>query len=345
MIRVGLNGFGRIGRAITRIASDKKNIKIVAINDLDEDKNNLAYLLKYDSIYGKFNKKISLRNNKIKINKNTINFYTKNKIDQVPWKKNNVDIVIDATGLDENIQLSRKLFKQGVKKVLITNSPNKKVDFYMVIGANEKDYNYKKHNIISTSICDASALAPILKSIDQKWNIENGFVTTLHSILSYQNLLDGSLKSISNPTHNWKDYSLGRNSTLSLIPKNTTAVDAIEKCVPSLKDKLMGLSFRVPTNIVCSSDISLKVSKKCSLAELREFLKKISKIKKNIFKYEEENLVSIDHLGTNKSLIIDSNYLKVLNSKMIKIILWYDNEWGYSNRVIDIANLVLNKKK
>tara|TARA_B100000965_G_scaffold406313_1_gene444576 strand:- start:3323 stop:4360 length:1038 start_codon:yes stop_codon:yes gene_type:complete len=344
MIRVGLNGFGRIGRAITRIASDEKKVKIVLINDIDEDKNNLTYLLKYDSIYGKFNKKVKFNNNSITINNNKIKFFTKKKIDSVPWNKNNVDIVIDATGLDENIELSRKLLKKGVKKVLITNSPNKKVDFYMVLGANEKNYDYKKHNVISTSICDASALAPILKAIDEKWNIENGFVTTLHSMLSYQNLLDGSLKSVSNPTHSWKDYTLGRNSNLSLIPKNTTAINAVEKCLPSLKNKLSGLSFRVPTNIVCGSDISLKVNKNCSLSELKSFLKNISKIKKNIFKYEEEKLVSIDHVGTDKSLIIDSNYLNVLNSKMIKIIIWYDNEWGYSRRVIDIASLVLNKK-
>ena len=345
MIRVGLNGFGRIGRAITRIATYNKKIKIVAINDIDEDLKNLTYLLKYDSIYGKFRANISSNKNSIKINNNVIKFFSKNNIDEVPWKNNNVDIIIDATGLDKNIYLSKKVLKKGIKKILITNSPKENIDFYMVLGANENEYNYKKHNIISTSICDASAISPILKVIDQKWNIHSGFVTTLHSTLAYQNLLDGSLKSVSNPTHSWKDYSLGRNSSLSLIPKNTTAVNAVEKCLPALKNKLAGLSFRVPTNIVCGSDITIRVKKNCNLQDLKKFLKKTSKKNKKIFEYQVEKLVSIDHLGTSKSLIIDANYLNVIKPNLIKLLIWYDNEWGYSNRVVDIVGIALNKKK
>ncbi len=341
MIRVGINGFGRIGRALTRIASTMEDLKIVAINDIDEDKKNLAYLLKYDSIYGQFEKDIVLKKKKLSVNNNSIKLYTLDKIEKVPWSKDKIDILIDATGLSRNIKKSKSILRSGVKKVLLTHSPNSGPDFYMVLGANENKYNSKKHNIISTSICDASALSPILKEIDEKYKIENGFITTLHSILSYQNLLDGSLKSVSNPTHKWKDYSLGRNSTLSLIPKNTTSVSAVEKILPNIKNKLSGISFRVPTNIVCGSDISIKVRKNLNVKELKTFLKNLSKNNKNIYKYEEEKLVSIDHLGTTKSLVIDSNYLNVLQSKYIKIIIWYDNEWGYSNRVLDIAKKIL----
>lgn len=343
MIKIGLNGFGRIGRAITRIASDRKDLKIVAINDIDEDISNLSYLLKYDSTYGKFKKKLKTSKNKFLIDKNIINFYSFPDILDVPWKKNKVDVLIEATGLAKNIKNSSKLVKKGIKKILITNSPDENIDFHMILGANELKYNQSKHNIISTSICDASALAPVLKSIDQKYNIENGFVTTLHSILSYQNLLDGSLKSVSNPTHSWKDYSLGRNSNLSLIPKKTTAINAVEKAIPDMKGKLYGMSYRVPTNIVCGSDISIKVKKNCDKKTLIKHFKKLEKKHPKIFQVQKERLVSIDHLGTSKSLIIDENFIEVLNSKFLKIILWYDNEWGYSNRVLDIAKFVLKK--
>ena len=165
MIKIGLNGFGRIGRAITRIASDRKDLKIVAINDIDEDINNLSYLLKYDSTYGKFKKKLKTSRNKFFINKNIINFYSFPDILDVPWKKNKVDVLIEATGLAKNIKNSSKLVKKGIKKILITNSPNENIDFHMILGANELKYNQSKHNIISTSICDASALAPVLNSI------------------------------------------------------------------------------------------------------------------------------------------------------------------------------------
>ena len=162
MIRVGINGFGRIGRALTRIASTMEDLKIVAINDIDEDKKNLAYLLKYDSIYGQFEKDIVLKKKKLSVNNNSIKLYTLDKIEKVPWSKDKIDILIDATGLSRNIKKSKSILRSGVKKVLLTHSPKSGPDFYMVLGANENKYNSKKHNIISTSICDASALSPIL---------------------------------------------------------------------------------------------------------------------------------------------------------------------------------------
>jgi len=343
MIRVGLNGFGRIGRAITRIISGRRDMKLVAVNDIDDDIENLSYLIKYDSTYGNFEKKVKTFKDHIFINKNKVNFYSKKNISSVPWKKNKIDILIEATGLVKNIKDSKLLIKKDVKKVLVTNSPKKNIDFYMIIGANEKNYDPTKHNIISTSICDASALSPVLKVIDDKFKIENGFVTTLHSILSYQNLLDGSLKSVANPTHGWKDYSLGRNSMASLIPKKTTAINAVEKTLPKIQGKMHGISFRIPTSIVCGSDISLKVIKDCKKKELINIFNNLAKKYPKIFELQNEKLVSIDHLKTSKSLIIDKNFIEVINSKFIKLILWYDNEWGYSNRVLDIAKLVYRK--
>ncbi len=345
MITVGINGFGRIGRIVTRILSSKKNFKISLINEVDDDVSNLAYLLKYDSIYGKFPGTIKHRNKNIYINNKKIKLTSKKKINEVPWTQSKVDVVIDASGTSENVSLANNLINKGIKKVIITHSPKKNIDFTMILGVNEKNYNYKIHNIISSSICDASALAPVLNEVEKKWGIESGLVTTLHSRLSYQNLLDGSLRSISSPGHNWKDYSLGRNSLSSLIPKKTTAVDAVVKTLPNLKNRLSGMSFRVPTAIVCGSDISIKLKTNTSLKDIKKFFQKLSKNNRKIFEYQTEPLVSIDHLKTTKSSIIDSNYIDIVNSNLLKLVVWYDNEWGYSNRVVDILGYISKKNK
>jgi len=343
MIKVGLNGFGRIGRAITRILAEKRNFKIIAINEIDEDVENLAYLLKYDSIYGKFKGNVKIRNGNIIVNNNKINFFSKKKIQDVPWERYKVDVVIEATGVHNNLLGAKKIVKKKISKIVITHSSNKNIDFTMIMGVNEKKYDSKKHHIISSSVCDASALGPVLKAINDKWEIENGFITTLHSALAYQNLLDGSLKSISNPTHAWTDYSLGRNSLTSLIPKNTTSIKATTVCVPELKDKISGISFRVPTSIVCGSDLSLKLKRKTKTSEVKSFFKDLSKKNSKIFDYQTEKLVSIDHLKTTKSAVVDSNYIDILNKNFLKMVIWYDNEWGYGNRVIDIVNYILKK--
>ena len=251
--------------------------------------------------------------------------------------------MIDSSGVDNNVILSKKILSKKLSKVIITHSPDKHIDFTMIFGVNEQNFNNKKHNIISSSICDASALAPVLSEIEKIYGIQNGYVTTLHPRLSYQNLLDGSLKSVSNPGHSWKNYSLGRDSISNLIPKKTTAVKAVTKCLKSLNGKISGISFRVPTSIVCASDITLKLNKNTNKKELTNHFKRLSQTKKNIFEYQEDSLVSMDYLGTTKSVIIDANFIEVLGSNLIKMVIWYDNEWGYSNRVVDIAKFVLKK--
>jgi glyceraldehyde 3-phosphate dehydrogenase len=344
MIKIGINGFGRIGRAITRIISNSKDLKISVINDIDDNVKNLTYLLKYDSIYGKFNKIVKdKKNNQISINKNIIKFYSKKIINEVPWAKHEVDIVIDSSGVEKNVINSKKILGKTISKVLITHSPDKNVDSTLILGVNEKSYDYKKHNVISSSICDASALGPILNQLEKKYGIENGYITTLHPRLSYQNLLDGSLKSVSNPGHSWKNYSLGRDSISNLILKKTTAVKAVTKCIKSLEGKISGMSFRVPTSIVCASDITIKLKSNITKETLSNHFKKLSISQSKIFGYQEEPLVSSDHLGTSKSVIVDANFIDVIDSNLIKMVIWYDNEWGYSNRVVDIAKLVLKK--
>jgi len=344
MINVGINGFGRIGRSITRIISDTNNIRVSIINEIDENIDNLSYLIRYDSVYGKFNKKVEVKNkNIISIDKNDIKVFSKKTIDEVPWEKYDVDVVIDATGVKANVKNSKKILSKKLRKVIITHSPENFVDFTLILGVNEKKYDNKKHNVISSSICDASALGPILHQLDKNFDIENGFVTTLHPRLSYQNILDGSIKSVSNPGHNWKDFSLGRDSISNLIPKNTTAVKAVTKCLKNLENKIDGLSFRVPTAMVCASDLTIQLKKKISKEIIFEHFKNLSKKNEKIYGFQEETLVSSDHLGTSKSVIVDANFINVMDSNLLKMVIWYDNEWGYSNRVVDIARLVLKK--
>ncbi len=343
MIKIGINGFGRIGRAITRIISSKKDFRILAINEINNDVSNLTYLLKYDTIYGKLKSKVIAKKNEIYLGNNKIKFFHKKNITEVPWNKLGIDIVIDATGIAKNVQDAKKIINNSVKKVLITHSPEKNIDFTMIMGVNEKLYKYKKHHVISSSICDASAIGPVLKVLNDSFEIETGFVTTLHPRLSYQNLLDGSLKSVSSPGHNWKDFSLGRDSISNLIPKHTTAVKAVTRCMNSLKNKISGLSFRVPTSIVCASDLTIKVKKNTSTEEIKKIFKYLSIKNNKIFEYETQSLVSSDYLGTNKSVIIDAKFINTINKNLIKMIIWYDNEWGYSNRVVDIAKHILKK--
>lgn len=346
MIKIGINGFGRIGRAITKIISERKDIKVCVINDIDTELKNFVYLLKYDTIYGKFLKNINYINNKkILINNHPIFFYSKKKINHVPWKKHQLDLVIDSSGTSENVFNSRKIISKDLSKVLITHSPDKNIDKTIIVGVNEKEYDFKKHNIISTSICDASALGPVLKQLEKIYGIESGYITTLHPRLSYQNLLDGSLNSVSSPGHSWNDYSLGRDSVSNIILKKTTAVKAVIKCINGLEGKIAGMSFRIPTSIVCASDITLQLKSKTSSKELKRLFKKLSINNNKVFGYNEESLVSMDFLKTDKSVIIDANFLEVDHNNLLKMVIWYDNEWGYSSRVVDIAKLVLKKNQ
>ena len=344
MIKIGLNGFGRIGRAIMRITEERNDCEIVTVNEIDPDVENSVYLLRYDSVYGRFKGDVFSNGNTMIINDRKVKIYSELNGLDVPWEKHNVDVLIDATGIRENVERAHSLIKKGVPKVIITHSPKKNIDFSMILGVNEDQYDYKKHNVISSSICDATAITPLLVELDNKWGIKNCFITTLHPWLSYQNLVDGSLKSVSNPGHYWQEFSLGRNSTLSLIPKDTTASTATIRVAPQLDGKLDAVSFRVPTSIVSASDMTIQTSSPVNENELRNYLQNLSIARSDLYEYEKENLVSIDYLGNPKSTIIDSNRLKVLNENMVKVIIWYDNEWGYSSRVVDIVKLVNNDK-
>jgi len=344
MIKIAINGFGRIGRSLTRQILESEDCRLVLINELDPNVDNALYLLKYDSLYGRFRHQIEAKKANgegIICNGSSFRFYSILDVEQIPWEAHEVDVLIDATGVRANVLAAHELAKKRIPKVVITHSPpENEVDATIIMGVNDSNYDANRHNVVSSSICDATAIAPVLFELNNKWGIESCFATTLHPWLSYQNLLDGPVSSVSSPGHFWQDYALGRSSILSLIPKDTTAASAILKVLPVLKNRLDAISFRVPTNIVSASDVTILLKKDVSEVELINYFKALSQNKPNIFELEEESLVSIDFLGTTKSVIIDARRTKVLNKRMVKMVLWYDNEWGYSSKALDIARMV-----
>ncbi|MBI4432071.1 MAG: aldehyde dehydrogenase [Candidatus Omnitrophica bacterium] len=339
MIRVGLNGFGRIGRVLFRINQKEKSFRIVAVNDLDPNVENHAYLLKYDSIHGRFKGKVAAANGNMAmtVDGQKVSFHSEQDIARVPWKKYGVDVVVDASGVYQNVLSGRKLLKdQAARKVIITHSPKNGVDFTLIFGVNEKQYNSAKHHVVSASICDVNAAAPVLKILDEAYGIDHGYITTLHPWLSYQNLLDGSVRSVSSPGHFWQDFALGRASSYSLIPKETTVGQALGRVLPNLNEKLNVISFRVPTGAVSASDLTLTLAKPVTAKRINELFKRHARTNRRIIGYQEESLVSVDFLGIDQSLVVDGRWTRANSKNNVKLVLWYDNEWGYSRRVADL---------
>tara|TARA_B100001123_G_scaffold450403_1_gene620890 strand:- start:802 stop:1827 length:1026 start_codon:yes stop_codon:yes gene_type:complete len=330
---VAINGFGRIGRTITRINAKKNIFNLVLINELNSNINNLSYLLKYDSIYGESNLEVSSSRNFLKINGKNIICTSFQNLNEIKWNKKNIDIIIDCSGTKKDFSTVKKiLLKNNIKYLIYTNSSNK-VDKEIIMGTNERKLT-KKDKIISSSICDANALANVIKLIDDEYNINNGSITTIHPWLSYQNLLDGPVISEKNRNQIWPDFALGRSSINNLIPKKTTAIAATEKVLPKLKGRLLSFSYRVPTSIVSSSDLTLNIKKNIKMSELKKYLIQSTK-RNNYIKLNFESLVSIDYKQNEASVIIDMQWLQV-NKNTIKLVIWYDNEWGYSCRVLDL---------
>jgi len=339
MAKIGINGFGRIGRTITRINKLQSRFDIVAINDIDPYVDNMTYLLKYDSTYGKFPGEVKNNQNAIYIDDAKIQYFSQPELHEVDWGSLDVDLVIDSSGVTSNIENAKKLVakKNSVKKVIVTHS-SEITDKEIIMGVNH-DTLEATDQVVSNSICDANALAHVLQWIDDEYKILSGSITTLHPWLSYQNLVDGPAISKSRPGVVWKDFALGRASSDSLIPKNTSAVSAVEKVLPRLKDKLMSFSYRVPTDIVASSDITLNTSSHPTQEELKVFLE--SKINQSKYiRANYESLVSLDYEEEEVSAVLDMQWLQVGNG-MMKLVLWYDNEWGYSARTLDLTEALL----
>jgi glyceraldehyde 3-phosphate dehydrogenase len=350
MLKVGINGFGRIGKAILRTNLNKNFFDIVAINDINPDIENIAYQLNYDTLYDGLNEKFYTKSDILYNERSSIKVFCENNIDKVDWESYEVDIIIDASGVLDNVKCAKNVIKnQNIKKVLITHSPEE-VDFTMVLGANEELLDINKHHIISSSICDATALGPVLKTIQNTCGIKSGYVTTLHPWLNYQNLMDGPASSWSVPGEIYHHYALGRSSTGNMIPKPTSALDATFKIIPSLNKEIIGsFSYRTPTAIVGSADITLNLSKCITKEEIINIFKEIETSQThNIIHNNFEPLVSLDFKKSEFSAIIDHRWTDVIAGNVLKLVLWYDNEWGYATRVVDQINYIaeqLGEKK
>ena len=328
-IRVAINGFGRIGRMVFRRTLEEPDISIVAIN-ASYSPDILAHMLKYDTVHGKLNADIKVKDNSIVVNGKETVITSERNPEKLPWKKLNIEIVIEATGKFSDEEGAGKHLLAGAKKVLIT-SPAKGEDATIVMGVNEEQYNHKRHNIISNASCTTNCLAPIAKVIHDNFHIENGMMTTVHSYTNDQKVLDNM----------HKDLRRARTAGQSIIPTSTGAAKAVSLVLPELTGKLTGLALRVPTPDVSVVDLVVNVQQKVTTEKVNEVLKKASYENMNgIIEYCEEPLVSADFIGNEHSAIVDALSTMVVGDHQIKIIAWYDNEWGYSCRVVDLAKYI-----
>ncbi len=332
-IKVGINGFGRIGRNVLRTTLNDKNIEIVAVNDLTDPKT-LAHLLKYDSILGNLPHKITATADSIDIDGRKIKVFAEKDPAKLDWGSVGAQVVVESTGRFTNAEDAKKHLRDTVKKVIIS-APAKNEDITIVMGVNEDKYDPAKHHVISNASCTTNCLAPIAKVINDKFTIQSGTMTTIHSYTNDQVILDFP----------HKDLRRARAAALSMIPTSTGAAKAIYLAIPELKGKLDGFAMRVPTPNVSVVDLVVFVEKKTSVEEVNGALKAASEngpLAKYLG-YEENELVSMDFRGDSRSSIVDAPMTRVVNGNCVKVISWYDNEWGYSCRVRDIIDFMGSK--
>ncbi len=331
-IRVAINGFGRIGRMVFRKAISDNTIDVVAIN-ASYPTETLAHLIKYDSVHGRFDGEVEAVQHGLVVNGNFIQIVSNRNPELLPWHDLNIDIVIEATGKFKTNETASAHIRAGAKKVIIT-APGKNIDGTFVVGVNEDDYNPEKHHIISNASCTTNCLAPVVKVLDQQFGIVNGMMTTVHAFTNDQNNID-------NPH---KDLRRARGCTQSIIPTSTGAAKAIGEVIPRMKGKLHGIALRVPTPNVSLVDLVVDLEKDVTIDEVNEaFEKAASTHLKGILQYSMEPLVSIDYTTTPYSSIVDGLSTMVIENRKVKVLAWYDNEWGYSCRVVDLAKYVGKK--
>jgi glyceraldehyde 3-phosphate dehydrogenase len=331
-IKVGINGFGRIGRNIMRAAMDDSSIDIVAVNDLTNAAT-LAHLLKYDSILGNLKADIKAGADTITLNKDEFKVLSIKDPAQLPWKSLGVEIVFESTGIFTGRDGAAKHLDAGAKKVVIT-APAKGPDLTVVMGVNEDKYDAGKHQIISNASCTTNCLAPVAKVLHETFGIRKGWMTTVHSYTNDQQLLD--------LPH--KDLRRARAAALSIIPTTTGAALAVGEVLPEIKGKLDGIAMRVPTPNVSVVDLAVLVDKKTSKEEVNAAFKSAADGKlKGILEYTTEPLVSVDFRGNSNSSILDSAYTSVMDGDFVKVLSWYDNEWGYSCRCVDLLRYLVKK--
>ncbi len=328
-IKVAINGFGRIGRTVLRTAQNRlgENVEIVAINARGDSKT-LAHLFKYDSCYGKFQGDVEAKEDMIIVNGKSIKVLKEKDPENLPWEAMDVDIVVESTGAFKDKKSLMKHIKAGAKKVILT-APGKDEDITIVMGVNEECLDVDKHVIISNASCTTNCLAPFAKVLDDKFGIIKGLMTTIHSYTNDQRLLD----------KNHKDLRRARAAGESIIPTTTGAAKAVGKVLPNLNGKLNGFSVRIPTPTVSLTDLVCEVSKNVTVKEVNNAFKEAANgCMKGILGYSEEPLVSIDYKGDERSSIVDGLSTMVMQGNMVKVVSWYDNEWGYSCRTVDLVN-------
>lgn len=331
MVKVGINGFGRIGRNVFKALLENygSELQVVAINDLTDAKT-LAHLLKYDSLFGKFDGTVEAKGDSIVVNGNEIKIFAEREAANIPWSSVGCEIVIESTGFYTDGNKAKAHISGTVKKVLIS-APATNEDITIVMGVNDDKYDASKHNIISNASCTTNCLAPFVKVLHEKFGIVKGLMTTVHSYTNDQKILDAP----------HKDLRRARAAAESMIPTTTGAAKAVSLVLPELKGKLNGFALRVPTPTVSCTDLVAEVSKKVTVEEVNKALKEASETYlKGILGYEEEPLVSMDYRQDKRSSIVDALCTMVIEDNMVKVVSWYDNEWGYSNRLADLTNMV-----
>jgi len=328
-VKVGINGFGRIGRLVFRAALNKPDIEVVAINDLTSAETN-AHLLKYDSVHGTMSGDVKAKDNNIVVNGKEVKVLAERDPQNLPWGDLGVDIVVESTGLFTDAHKAAAHIKGGAKKVIIS-APAKNEDITIVLGVNEKKYDPKAHHIISNASCTTNCLAPVAKVLHENFVIKRGLMTTVHSYTNDQRILDQA----------HKDLRRARTAGMSIIPTTTGAAKAVALVLPELKGKLNGFAMRVPTPNVSVVDLVAELEQKVTVEQINGILKNAADNElKGILAFSEEPLVSKDFNGDYHSSIVDGLSTMVIEDTLVKVISWYDNEWGYSCRVVDLTEMV-----
>ena len=328
-VKVAINGFGRIGRQILKIGLERKNLEFVAVNDL-ANPDILATLLKYDSVFRKYEKEVKVEDEYIMVDGHKVKVFKEKDPSKIPWGEVGADIVVEATGLFRTRDKAELHLRDSVKKVVITAPAKSEIDATIVMGVNEHIYDPQKHNIISNASCTTNAFAHLVKVVHENFKIKRGIMTTIHSYTNDQRILD--------QPH--RDIRRARAAGLSMIPTSTGAAKTIFKIFPDLEGKLSAIAMRVPTADVSIVDFACEVEIETSLEEVNAAFKKAES---RYLKYTEEPLVSVDYIGDEHSVIFDATLTQVVGGNFIKVFGWYDNEWGYSTRVVDLLEFIANK--
>lgn len=327
MTKVGINGFGRIGRLVFRASVERDNLEVVAINDPFIDLDYMVYMLTYDSVHGRFKGEVSTKDGKLIVNGKEIAIYSCMKPEEIPWKDAGADYVVESTGVFTTMDTACAHFKGGAKKVVIS-APSKDAPMF-VMGVNNNKYT-KDMNIVSNASCTTNCLAPIAKVINDNFGIIEGLMTTVHSTTATQKTVDGPSK---------KDWRGGRAAAANIIPSSTGAAKAVGKVIPELNGKLTGMAFRVPTIDVSVVDLTCRLEKAASYDEIKAAVKVASEGElAGVLGYTEDDVVSTDFIHEYCTSVFDAKAGISLNDNFVKLVAWYDNEWGYSNKVVDLIS-------